>query len=159
VDEDGKSEMKRPLDPKMAAVVVLGSLALTAAVAWLGPRLYPFGQETLDLLPFTVTSQGVWLVLSAWLVFPAALAWLFVRLARDVEPMRLAMAFAGATYFLQCWAELTARGAASLWPELLFTAVPTILLHSRLARRSGHSGQSADAATESGKTGGEGGTG
>lgn len=148
MSEDEKPELIRPLDPKVAAVVVLGSLAVTAAVVWLGSSLVPFGQEALGRLPFAVTSQGVWLVLSTWLVFPVVFAWFFLRLARGADPMRVAMAFAGATYFLQCWAELTARGAVSLWPELLFTAVPTIILHSRLSRHSGQSGDAGEGGSE-----------
>jgi len=130
-NENRKPETKRPLDPTTGAMVLMGSLAVAAGVTWILSLALPFGEATLARLPFELTSQGVWLVIGSWLIYPAVLAAFLLRLARGVDPMRLAVAFAGMTYFLQCWAELTVRDHVSLWPELLFTAVPTLVFHSR----------------------------
>jgi len=79
------------------------------------------------------------MLLVAWLFFPAVFAIFCLRLAKGVDPFRLCLAFAGTTYFLQCWAELQARGGAgelSLWPELLFTAIPTLIVYTRALKNA-----------------------
>jgi len=135
VSEDRKPEAKRPIDPKTGAVILLGSLAVTAALAWTLSMLVPIDTSGLGRAGLPITSQGVWMILGAWILFPAVYATAFLRLAKGVDPFRLAFAFAGVTYFLQCYAELTARDNVTMWPELLFTAIPTIIFYT-LAKRN-----------------------
>jgi len=133
-NQDETTEKTRPLDPKTGAVILLGSLGISLAALWILSTLFPFGPQTLELLPFATDSLSAWMMLVSWIIFPWVFAFFCLRLARGVEPFRLAIAFAGATYFLQCWTELHARGNAdslSLWPELLFTAIPTLIVYTR----------------------------
>ena len=132
--EEDKPEAKRPIDPVTGAVILLGSMAATAAITWALSALFPFGPETLGRLKFPLTSQGAWLILGAWILFPGVFALACLRLARGVDPMRLTFAYAGVTYFLQCWAEYMGRGEVASWPELLFTALPVLVFH-KLAKR------------------------
>lgn len=127
--ENKKAETNRPLDPKTGALIMLGSLAVAGLATWGLSTLFPFGPETLDKLWFPIASQGAWLIIGAWLLFPVVFAAAFLLLAKGVDPMRQALAYAGVTYFLQCWAELEARGNTAMWPELFFTAAPTIILY------------------------------
>lgn len=135
VNEDNKPELKRPMDPKTGAVILLGSLGVTAGVSWLLSRIVPFGQETLARLQGSLTNEGAWMILGAWVIFPAVFALAFLRLAQGVDPRRLTFAYAGGVYFLQSYAEFVARDNVSLWPELLLTAVATIIFH-RLAKKN-----------------------
>ena len=134
---DESPEKARPLDPKTGAVILLSSLGISLAVMWILSAAFPLGQRTLDLLPFPTDSRSVWIMIVSWLVFPAVFAVFCLRLAKGVDPFRLSLAFAGTTYFLQCWAELQARGNFDdliLWPELLFTAIPTLIVYTRASR-------------------------
>jgi hypothetical protein len=123
------------MDPKTGAVILLGSLAVSATVAWLLSRLTPFGQETLDQFKLSLTNDGAWMIIGAWVIFPVVFAVAFLRLAQGVDARRLAFAYAGGTYFLQSYAEFVARDNVSLWPELLLTVVATIIFH-RLAKKN-----------------------
>lgn len=134
VSEEKKTEFKRPIDPKTGAVILLGSLAVSATVAWLLSRLTPFGQETLNQFKLSLTNDGAWMIIGAWVIFPVVFAVAFLRLAQGVDARRLAYAYAGGTYFLQCYAELVARDNVTMWPELLFTVVATLIFH-RLAKK------------------------
>ena len=134
------------MDPKTGAVILLGSLAVSAAVAWLLSRLTPFEQQTLDQLKLSLTNDGAWLIIGAWLIFPLVFALAFLRLAQGVDPRRLAFAYAGGTYFLQSYAEFVARDNVSLWPELLLTVVATIIFH-RLARKNAPASEDDSAAS------------
>lgn len=142
--EDKKPEFKRPMDPKTGALVMLGSLAVTVAATWALSRLFPLDTSGLEKLKLTMTSDGAWMILGAWALFPAVFAAAFVRLAKGVDPMRVAIAYAGVTYFLQCYAELTARDNVAMWPELLFTAVPTIILYGIMSRYAPKQGDESD---------------
>lgn len=123
----------RPLEPKTGLIILGGSLvlsgALTAALAW----LVAWPQDWLDILRVP-TSSGAWLMVDSLLIFPVVFAWAFLRLARGVAPMRLAFAYAGTLYFLQCASESTARGDIALWWELGATVVATIIFY-KLALR------------------------
>ena len=136
---DENEEKTRPLDPKTGAVILLGSLGISLAILWILSTFFPFGPQTLELLPFSTDSRSAWVMIVAWIFFPPIFAAFCLRLAKGVDPFRLGMAFAGTTYFLQCWAELQARGNSddlSLWPELLFTAVPTLIVYSRALKNA-----------------------
>ncbi len=132
--EEKKPEAKRPVQPVTGAIILLGSIACTAAITWALSKYFPISPEALDRLKFPLTSDGGWLILGAWLIFPWALGLALLRMARGVDPMRLTLAFAGVTYFLQCWAEYVGRGDIVCWPELLFTALPVLVFH-KLAQR------------------------
>jgi hypothetical protein len=123
------------MDPKTGAVILLGSLGVTAAVTWLLSRFVPFEQETLARLQLSLTNDGAWMIIGAWVLFPAVFALAFLRLAQGVDPRRLTFAFAGGTYFLQSYAEFVARDNVALWPELLLTAIATIIFH-KLAKKN-----------------------
>jgi len=139
-DQDETAEKARPLDPKTGAIILLGSLGISLFVMWILSTLFPFEPQTLERLPLPAAdSQGAWIILVAWLFFPAVFAVFCLKLAKGVDPFRLSLAFAGVTYFLQCWAEIRARGDSgdlSLWPELLFTAVPTLIVHARASKKA-----------------------
>lgn len=131
-----KEAPQRPIEPKTGAVILLGSMAASWAVAWLLWTFVPFGPEAFERLRSPLTNEGAWLILSAWLLFPAVYGFLLLRLAPGVDPYRAAWAFAGVTYFLQSAAEIVGRNDITLWPELLFTAVPTIVFFSLARRRA-----------------------
>ena len=135
-DTQDTPQPRRPLEPATGALILLGSLAATAVAVFTLSRLFPFAPESFLLRRFSLTSEGLWLILGAWLLFPWALTAAFLRLARGVDPMRLTWAFAGVTYFLQSWAELVARDDISMWPELLFTALPALVFHKLAARNA-----------------------
>jgi hypothetical protein len=129
-----RPEKKRPLDPQTGAVILFGSLAVSAAVTWALSLAFPLGQEWLGRFDPPLTSDGAWMMLGSWTVFPLALGAAFLRMARGVDVMLQVYAFAGVTYFLQSWAEFKAREDISLWAELCFTAVATLVFHA-LAKR------------------------
>jgi hypothetical protein len=124
-----KPELKRPLDPVTGAIVFLGPIVVTAGVALILQRTLPFDPESLARLRFPLTSDGAWLMLSAWLLYPWVSLAAFHKYAKGVDAMQLTYAFAGVTYFLQCYAEYAARDVIAGWPELLFTATPTLVFH------------------------------
>lgn len=125
---------KRPLDPQTGAIILFGSLAVAAMVTWALSLAFPFAPETLGKIRFPLTSQGAWMIIGSWTVFPLVLGAAFLHLARGVDVMLQVYAYAGVTYFLQSWAEYTARDEMSLWAELGFTAVATLIFHA-LAKR------------------------
>lgn len=136
MSEDKKQEPKRPMDPKTGAIVLLGSLMVTAVAVWALSTFMPIDTSGLARANLAMTSFGAWMILGTWILFPAVFATAFLILAKGVDPFRLAFAFAGVTYFLQCYAELTARDEVAMWPELLFTAIPTIIFYSLAKRRA-----------------------
>ena len=136
-----RNEMpQRPVEPGVGALILFGSMAAAYAAAWLGWTLFPFAEGTFARLPSPPTSQGAWLILSAWLLFPALYGAALLRMAKGVAPDRLAWAFAGVTYFLQCGAEFTARDEITLWPELLCTALAAMVVYF-LARKRASAGE------------------
>ena len=138
-NQDETTEKTRPLDPKTGAVILLSSLGISLIALWILSTLFPFGASTLELLPFATDSQSAWMTLVSWVVFPPVFAVFCLRLAKGVDPLKLSIAFAGTTYFLQCWTELHARGDMndlSLWPELLFTAIPTLIVYTRALKNA-----------------------
>ncbi|WP_243358153.1 hypothetical protein [Fundidesulfovibrio terrae] len=144
MSKDSKPEFKRPMAPKTGAIVLFGALAATATATWVLSRLFPLDVSELEKLKLTMTSDGAWMILGAWTIFPAVFAAAFTLMAKGVDPMRVAIAYAGVTYFLQCYAELTARDNVAMWPELLFTAVPTIILYGIMSRYAPKQGDESD---------------
>jgi len=134
------------MEPKAGALTLLGSMAAAYGAAWACWTLFPFPADAFAKLPSPPTNEGAWLILSAWVVFPLVFGAALLRAARGVEPTRLAWAYAGVTYFMQCAAELTGRDEVTLWPELLLTALPTMMVFF-VARKysSGGSGSSDSA--------------
>lgn len=133
-EEETKPEKKRPLDPRTGAIILFGSLAVAAVVTWALSVAFPVAQETLGRFNPPPTSDGAWMMIGSWTVFPLVLGAAFLRMARGVDVMLQVYAFAGVTYFLQSWAEFKAREDISLWAELAFTAVATLIFHA-LAKR------------------------
>jgi hypothetical protein len=133
-EEENKPERKRPLDPQTGAIILFGSLAVSVVVTWALSLGFPLGQEWLGRFDPPLTSDGAWMMLGSWTVFPLVLGAAFLRMARGVDVMLQVYAFAGVTYFLQSWAEFKAREDISLWAELAFTAVATLIFHA-LAKR------------------------
>uniref|UniRef100_A0A7C4AHY2 Uncharacterized protein n=1 Tax=Fundidesulfovibrio putealis TaxID=270496 RepID=A0A7C4AHY2_9BACT len=130
---DETPEYFRPIEPGKGAAILFGSLAVTGLITLLLSMALPLDPKF--LARFSVpTSQDGWIILGAWLVFPVVFAAAFLRLARGVDPLRLSWAYAGVTYFLQCAAEIIGRDNVVVWPELLFTAVPTLVFYA-LAKR------------------------
>ena len=130
------SAPKRPLAPTTGAAIFFGSLAVCAALTYALSLFLPLSAQTLARYPVPITNQGAWLMLGAWLLYPMVLGAFFLRLAKGVDPMRLAWAYAGVVYFLQSWAELTATDEISLWPELLLSGVGAILLYKLLPKEA-----------------------
>lgn len=128
-----QSKTYRPLDPKTGLVILGGSLVASGIVTVLLAWLVAWPQEWLARLGVT-TSSGAWLMVDSLVFFPVVFAYAFLRLARGVAPMRLAFAYAGTLYFLQCASESAARGDIALWWELAATVVATIVFY-KLAQR------------------------
>ncbi|WP_243311950.1 hypothetical protein [Fundidesulfovibrio agrisoli] len=125
-----RNEMpKRPVEPGIGAVILFGSMAVAYAAAWLGWTLFPFPEGAFTRLPSPPTSQGAWLILSGWLLFPVLYGAALLRMTIGVAPERMAWAFGGVTYFLQCAAEFSARDEITLWPELLSTALASMVVY------------------------------
>ena len=127
---------KRPLDPRTGAVIFFGSLAATAALTYVLSRFLPIDPDTLARYPAPLTNDGAWTMLGTWFLYPVILGAFFLRLARGLDPMRMAWAYAGVVYFLQSWAELTATDEISLWPQLLLSSVAALVLYKCIGKHA-----------------------
>ena len=131
-----KEEMRRPLDPKAGALILGGSMVASLLVTAVLSRLFVWSKETLEGLPYLPqSSNGLWVYIGAAVIFPVCFGWAFLRLAKDVAPMRLAFAFAAGVYFVQSWAEFYVSNEITMWPQLACTILAT-LIFKRLADRN-----------------------
>lgn len=137
-------ELRRPIDPKAGALILIGSMAASLAATAGLARLYVWPEAALEIskhLPHT--SDGLWIYIGAAAIFPLLFGTAFLRLAKGVDPMRLALAYAAGVYIIQSWAELYVSDSVTMWPQLALTLLAT-LIFKKLAERNAPPAPSAD---------------
>lgn len=119
-------ETYRPMAPLTGLVALALSMAAPTGLTALLARTAPFSQDFLAHWPWTVTSDGAWILVCAAVFFPVAFGLALKSLGRNVERRRLVLAYGGLVYLAQCAAMWAVTDSSALWPPILATAVATM---------------------------------